>query len=421
VNGAGKSHLTHPLRIVHVSPGYSPLVGGAERLLQGVSERLVERGHDVTVLTFNAATTHDFFIEGGARLPSREVLNGVCVIRVDPVGEELNRAHEWLLRRRGGYRLSRWMFGEERWPLWQPYGPRLLAPLFRARADVITSVNWHFGCSFWAVPPRRLRLTPRVAIPILHIEREWARNPKYPRMLRDCDAAIVLTDAECEFVEARGGRSVSVSGAGVDPERFQKRDGTSIRARYGIGDRPVVGFMGRQDTLKGAPTLIEAMHRVWEQSPDAMLLLAGQSAHRESRVTQMIAELTPIDRARVILIDDFADADGPSIMDACDILTLPSVEDSFGMVMIEAWVCGKPVIGGDIASTRCIIEPGVDGWIVKPFDAGDLAAKILDLVADPRKRVAFGERGHKKVLDRYTWERVTDTWETTFQQVASGR
>lgn len=415
------SFSTRPLRIVHVSPGYAPLVGGAERLLQGVSERLVQRGHDVTVLTFNAATTHDFFVEGGAGLPSREVLNGVRVIRVDPTGEEFNRAHEWLLRRRGGYRLSRWMFGEERWPLWQPYGPRLLSSLVRARADVITAVNWHFGCSFWAVPPRRLRRTPRVAIPILHIEREWARNPIYPRMFRDCDAAIVLTDAEREFVEARGAHSVSVSGAGVDPERFQQRDGASIRARYGIGDRPVVGFVGRQDTLKGAPTLVEAMQMVWKQSPDAMLLMAGQSAHREARVTQMIAELTPTDRAKVILLDDFADADAPSIMDACDILTLPSVEDSFGMVMIEAWMCGKPVIGGDIASTRCIIDPGVDGWIVKPFDASDLAAKILDLLANPGKRASFGERGQKKVLERYTTERVTDTWEATFQKVASGR
>jgi glycosyltransferase involved in cell wall biosynthesis len=182
----------------------------------------------------------------------------------------------------------------------------------------------------------------------------------------------------------------------------------------------VVGFVGRQDTLKGAPTLVEAMQTVWKQSPDAMLLMAGQSAHREARVTQMIAELTPTDRAKVLLLDDFADDDAPSIMDACDILTLPSVEDSFGMVMIEAWMCGKPVIGGDIASTRCIIDPGVDGWIAKPFDASDLAAKILDLIADPRKRATFGERGRAKVVARYTWERVTDVWDTTFEKVASG-
>ena len=59
-------------------------------------------------------------------------------------------------------------------------------------------------------------------------------------------------------------------------------------------------------------------------------------------------------------------------MDACDLLALPSIEDSFGMVMIEAWMCGKPVIGADIASTRCIIDDGINGWLVKPFDPATL-------------------------------------------------
>ena len=297
----------------------------------------------------------------------------------------------------------------------------MLPALTRARADVITSVNWYYGSSFWACPPRPPRRVPRVAIPILHIEREWAGNPLHLRMLRRCNAAIACTQAERDFIEQRGGRSVSVAGAGVDPERFRQRDGASIRTQYGIGTRTVVGFVGRQDTLKGVPTLIEAMRIVWKQAPDAMLLLAGQSAHREPRVTTMIAELTPDDRARVILIDDFADAEGPSIMDACDILTLPSVEDAFGMVMIEAWMCGKPVIGSDIASMRCIIDSGVDGWTAKPFDASDLAARILGLIADPQKRAEFGERGRAKVLSRYTWDRVTDVWEKTFQNAATAQ
>jgi glycosyltransferase involved in cell wall biosynthesis len=297
----------------------------------------------------------------------------------------------------------------------------MVIPLARLKADVVTSVNWYFGSSYWACPPRRFRHAPRVAIPVLHIAQEWTNNPIYSGMLRDCDAVIVCTDAERDFVQARGGREIAVAGAGVDPSCFECRDGARIRARYGIGDRPVVGFVGRQDTPKGVPTLIDAMRIVWRHSPDAMLLIAGQRAHREAVVATKINELSPADRARVVLVDDFADADGPSIMDACDVLALPSVEESFGMVMIEAWMCGKPVIGADIASTRCIIEPGVDGSTVTPFDSADLAEKILELLGDPAKRVAFGERGRAKVLSRYTWEHVTDVWEATLQSAAATR
>ena len=408
-----------PLRIVHVSPAYSPLVGGAERLLQSVSERLVQRGHDVTVLTFDCATLPDLSLARSSGLPRRETLNGVRVIRVDPVEGRVNRLIHWWLRQHGGWWATTWLFqDEDLWPFSRPSGIGMVLPLAQLKADVVTSVNWYFGSSYWACPPRRFRRAPRVAIPVLHTAREWANNPIYPRMLRDCDAVIVCTDAERDFVQARGGSAIAVAGAGVDPSRFENRDGARIRARYGIGDRPVVGFVGRQDTPKGVPTLIDAMHIVWRDAPDAMLLLAGQRAHREADVARKLDELSSGDRARIVLIDDFADADGPSIMDACDVLALPSVEEAFGMVMIEAWMCGKPVIGADIESTRCIIECGVDGFTARPFDSADLAEKILDLLADPAKRAAFGERGRAKVLSRYTWDHVTDVWEETLQQAA---
>jgi glycosyltransferase involved in cell wall biosynthesis len=390
-------------------------------MLQAVSERLVQRGHDVTVFTSNCRTMLDFRSPRGAGLPPSETLNGVNVIRVGPAGPWLHEMHRWWLRRRGGWRTSAWLFGEDLWPLEVPSGLSIVLPLARIKADVIVSVNWHFGMSFWVCRSRLLRRVPRVAVPLLHIEREWAHNPRYPRMFHDCDGVIVLTDAEREFVQARRGHSVAVAGAGVDPGRFARLDGAAIRARYGIGDRLVVGFVGRQDTRKGVPTLIHAMRGVWERFPDAVLLLAGQSAHREPAVTRMLAALTDADHARIVMIDDFAAEDGASIMDACDLLALPSVEEAFGLVMIEAWMCGKPVIGADIASTRCIIESGVDGWTAKPFDAENLAERILDLLADPAKRAAFGERGRAKVLSRYNWDQVTDVWESTLQRAAAVR
>jgi glycosyltransferase involved in cell wall biosynthesis len=390
-------------------------------MLQSVSERLVERGHDVTVLTSNSETMLDFTSQRGAGLPPSETLNGVNVIRVRPASPRRRELHQWWLRRRGGWRTSTWLLGGDLWPLGVPSGLSMVVPLARIKADVVVSVNWHFGMSFWVCRSRLLRRVPRVAVPVLHIEREWAHNPRYPRMFRDCDGVIVLTDAEREFVQARGGHSVAVAGAGVDPGRFAGRNGAAIRARYGLGDRPVVGFVGRQDRTKGVPTLIQAMRAVWERLPDAVLLLAGQRAHRTPPVTKMLAELTDADHARIVMIDDFAAEDGASIMDACDLLALPSVEESFGLVMIEAWVCGKPVIGADIASTRCIIDSGVDGWTAKPFDAANLAERILDLLVDPAKRAAFGERGRAKVLSRYNWDRVTDVWESTLQRAAAVR
>lgn len=396
------------------------MVGGAERLLQAVSERLVERGHEVTVVTFDCATQLDFWNNKSAGLPRRETLNGVNVVRVPTAPGRLHRTYEWLLQRRGGWRTLGWLAGMDDWALIGPSGINMLLPIAASRADVVTSVNWCYTATYWACLPRSLRRVPRVGVPIFHIDCAWTSSPHYERMLRNCDATIVCTDAERAFVRERGGRSVAVAGAGADPARFEQRDGARIREQYAIGRRPVVGFVGRQDKFKGAATLIDAMRIVWRQVPDAMLLMAGQSAHRDSAVSQRLAELSDCDRSKVVLVDDFADADGPSIIDAVDILAMPSVEESFGIAYVEAWLCGKPVIGGDIASTRCVIDRGVDGWTSKPFDADDLANKILDLLGDPDKRAAFGQAGRAKALERYTWERVTDIWEKTLINAAAG-
>src|SRR5205085_7997214 len=131
-------------------------------------------------------------------------------IRVNPMAGYLNRLHQWWLRQRGGWRTSAWFMGDDLWPLGLPSGLGMVLPLAGLRADVVTSVNWHFGASFWVCLPRRLRRTPRVAIPVLHIARDWAQNPIYTRMFGDCDAVIVCTDAERDFVQARGGSAISV-------------------------------------------------------------------------------------------------------------------------------------------------------------------------------------------------------------------
>ena len=409
------------MRIVHLSPTYAPCIGGAERLLQAVSERLVSRGHHVTVLTLDCASQLDFGSRTGAGLPPHERLNGVDIVRVNPGGSPLLALHKWWLGRRGGWRTTRWLLGDEFEFHWgRPSGFGTILPLFRLPADIVGTVNWCFGVHYWSRFPLKLRQVPQVAVPIFHIERPWAQRAVYSRMFRACDAAIALTEAEGEFVRGHGVENVTVAGGGVDPERFAVRDGAAIRRQYGLGDAKVVGFIGRQDQLKGVATLIDAMQLVWRDVEGARLLIAGAAAHRSGYVTARLAALTPTERSRVVLIDDFPDAMGPSIIDACDLLAQPSVEEGFGLVLIEAWMCGKPVIGADIAATRSLIEVGQDGWIVAPGDPRELATKILDLLSDSGAEPAFGARGRAR-LARFTWDRIADAWEFTYRRVIGAR
>ena len=263
----------------------------------------------------------DFGSRTGAGLPARERINGVEVVRVHPGGSPLLALHEWWISRRGGWRSTSWFLGEEFEFQWgRPSGLSTLIPLLRLPADIVATVNWCFGVPYWSRFPLSLRRIPQVAVPILHIDRPWAQRAVYRSMFRACDAAIALNGAEANHIRGEGVADVAVAGGGVDPERFADRDGGLIRRSHQLGDAPVVGFVGRQDHLKGVPTLIDAMQLVWwREKPDVVLLLAGPGAHRDDHVAARLAALAPGERAQVLLIDDFPDVLGPSILDACDL------------------------------------------------------------------------------------------------------
>lgn len=380
-------------------------------MLQAVSERLVSRGHQVTVFTTNATTQPEMRSSRGGNLPRHEVLNGVMVRRfpTDPLSARVTRG---LLGLRGGWRASSWVFGEgvtmlRRLPA--PHG--LIGPVLRARADVVVSANWIWPAAYGVHLARRIRPFRLVGLPILHVARAWADQPLFRPMLARCDSVLTLTPAEQDFVRQRGARRAHVVGAGADPSAFEHRDGTALRAKLGLGTSPVIGFVGRQDFRKGVLALLEAMHLVWRCYPEARLLLAGQQAHRSPEVITALAAVDPDRRNRIVEVSDFVERDGPSILDACDIVALPSVEESFGLVFLEAWMCRKPVVGARIPSSECLIEPGVDGLLAAPLDGPDLAQCLLQLLGSPELRAAMGERGYRKVLAHHTWDLVTDRWE----------
>jgi glycosyltransferase involved in cell wall biosynthesis len=93
-------------------------------------------------------------------------------------------------------------------------------------------------------------------------------------------------------------------------------------------------------------------------------------------------------------------------------VVLPSTTDSesFGMVLIEAMACAKPVIGSDVGGIPFVIDDGRDGYLVPPADAGALAGACLEILRTPDLAAALGEQGHRKVKDRFTWPAQIDKY-----------
>src|SRR4029077_11583898 len=125
-------------------------------------------------------------------------------------------------------------------------------------------VNWYHGSlAYQTCVARSIRDFALVGIPFFHTEREWASSPLFSKILERCDALAVMTEHEKRFVEQRSSQhQAHVVGAGVEPSMFANARGRQFRIQHGLGDSPLVGYVGRMSASKGVVALIEAMRIV---------------------------------------------------------------------------------------------------------------------------------------------------------------
>lgn len=205
---------------------------------------------------------------------------------------------------------------------------------------------------------------------------------------------------------------------GVDTSIFA-RDGDPciVRERFRIpGDALVVGFIGGLDRahyFKHVERLIDAFARL--KTPNAYLLIVGDGDLKAELVTR--AEDLGIGQRVVFAGKVQHDALAPYYA-ALDTLVLPSSPpESFGMVLVEAGACGKPVIASNIPGVRSVVKDGETGLLVRENDIDDLVQKLDLLLSDRDLRTRMGDEGYARVQAHYSWSAIAKRLETLYTEV----
>lgn len=107
----------------------------------------------------------------------------------------------------------------------------------------------------------------------------------------------------------------------------------------------------------------------------------------------------------------------PRLLASCDIFLLPSWDEAFGIVYLEAMANGKPVIGCRGEGIEDFVEHGKTGLLVKPKDSGSLVEALDFLLSYPREAQAMGERARKLVLENYTWAKNAEKTIEVYEEV----
>lgn len=192
----------------------------------------------------------------------------------------------------------------------------------------------------------------------------------------------------------------------LDPARI---DRPVARARLALeNDAPVLALVGQITPWKGQEEAVRAIARVRAAYPSAILLLVGE-AKFVSRATRYdnrsylrrlhgtVAELGLGDAVRFLGEREQV----PDILRACDVALLPSWEEPFGRAVVEAMAMGTPVIATSVGGPAEIIRDGVDGVLVAPRRTDELAAAIIELLADEPRRRALGLAARTAALERF--------------------
>ncbi len=249
-----------------------------------------------------------------------------------------------------------------------------------------------FPLSF-AAHRRGMRFT---VCPAVH-PRSWGGDRIDVRLYRRADSVFCLSDYEKTYLRDLGVDDKRLVRCGLPSMCRMDGDGTRFRREHGLGTRRVVLFAGRRDEGKGYPAVLRAWGQVSQQLPDAVLVLAGPGGQE---FNDLVAELSPDSVRDLGTPGELMKADA---LAGCDLFCLPSAHESFGIVYVEAWSYGKPVICGTAPACRELVEDGVTGlWADQ--NPQTIADKLISLLINRENIRRMGEAGRTLQESRYTVE-----------------
>jgi len=200
---------------------------------------------------------------------------------------------------------------------------------------------------------------------------------------------------------------------GIVPDHYQADvEPEEVKRRYGFDpDSPLILFVGRLAWQKGPDMLVDAAPGLLREHSGSQFAFVGEGQMRRGLETR--ARSLP-----VRFLGRLDDADYVSLLNASDIVAIPSRNEPFGLVLLEAWSAGRCVVASDVGGLSENIEHGTDGVKVQPHP--DSIAKGLSVVADsPGRSHCMGRKGLEKVKGCFQWSRIAERMEDSYRKAAN--
>lgn len=390
------------LNILYTSTSYPPAIGGAQLHTHQIARELAQ--HD-SVRAIAQWTEHrtDWLLGTTLNAPRQTqqyVLDGVPVETITLSSAERARLAPYVL----GYYIWKRVAID--------HISDVLVPKLEAAAGPVDLIhNARVGresFSYASLKLARRKDVPFVFVPYHHPRWVGWNYREYIALYREADRVITLTNVEKETLMRLSVREERIAVTGIGPIVDTRATDEAVRRAHSMGDAPLVLFLGQKYPYKGVAALLSAAPLVWSRFPETRFAFVGPDTRFSERL------LADNHDPRILNIPGLGREEKSQWLAACAVMCMPSAQESFGIVYVEAWMMGKPVIGGDIPPLREVIAEGEDGYLV-PQEATLIAERICHLLDHPTLAAQMGERGRQKVLERYTWDKLAQKTRSIYE------
>ena len=177
--------------------------------------------------------------------------------------------------------------------------------------------------------------------------------------------------------------------------------GDIFRARHGLGQEPLIGIVGKLISRKGQLHAVRALPRIREAIPDARLVLCG--GNEESPYgRELRREVDRLGLTKAVVFAGYQRRIG-EVFDAMDLVMVPSEQEPFGRVVVEAMFARRPIVASRVGGIPELIRDGMDGALVDPGDVNSLAAAAVAILTDPERERSVVESAANRAEAEFTW------------------
>lgn len=203
---------------------------------------------------------------------------------------------------------------------------------------------------------------------------------------------------------------------GIDTSKFNndysEEEKEAIKRKYGLGKGPIIGIISRLAPEKGHIYLIEGVKELLAKIPDAKLLIVG-NGRLEIELKKKVHQFG-IDNAVHFFNETLNTKEFLGIM---DIFTRPSIEEGFGLGVVEAMLMGLPIVSTDVGGFKSVLNHGRVGILVPPKDSMALKDAFVRILTDSVLAKKFGETAREYAFENFSADRMAQQVEGVYEEV----